>query len=69
MVYKMPFAKVWGVYETSTGYNRLVAGGFSSRVAAEDDAAKWKAEGSSFAGGSLDEWGAWSASLGPGAAA
>jgi hypothetical protein len=34
MVYRMPRSTTFGVYETSTGYNRLVEGGFFSRLAA-----------------------------------
>ena len=33
-VLKTPGKRTWGVYETSTGYNRLVEGGFFTRDAA-----------------------------------
>ena len=41
-VLRMPGSRTWGVYETSTGYNRLVEGGFFSKDAALDCAATWR---------------------------
>jgi hypothetical protein len=35
VVMRMPRSKTWGVYEISTGYYRLVEGGFFSKAVAE----------------------------------
>lgn len=45
MVFKTPGSKTWGVYETSTGYNKLVEGGFFSKDAAVEAAEEWKKGG------------------------
>ena len=45
IVYREPQRATWGVYETSTGYNRLVEGGFFSKAAAEQARDRWQREG------------------------
>jgi hypothetical protein len=45
LVYRQPQSRQWGVYETSTGYNRLVEGGFFSRSVADAAREWWKLNG------------------------
>ena len=45
MVFRQPGSRQWGVYETSTGYNRLVEGGFFSRLAADAACREWQNRG------------------------
>lgn len=45
MVYLQPGLRTWGVYETSTGYNRLVEGGFFTKAIAESAYLRWRSLG------------------------
>jgi hypothetical protein len=44
VVLRQPGSRQWGVYETSSGYNRLLEGGFFSKDAAVVQSIQWENE-------------------------